>query len=105
MQRPTDGLTTRDEILGVLRSRWNELSKEFGVRRLALFGSAARDSLVPDSDVDILVVFEQRSTFDGFMDLKFRLEELLGRRVDLVTDKALRPRIATIVARECVDVA
>jgi uncharacterized protein len=82
-----------------------ELAERFDVQHLALFGSAARDTLGPESDVDVLVSFDGPATFDRFMDLKFRLEKLLGRRVDLVTANALRPRLAEAISAELVDVA
>ncbi len=92
---------SRDEILQVLAEHREEL-KGFGVKSLALFGSVVRGEARPDSDVDILVEFEGPATFDRYMELKFFLEELLGRRVDLVTRKALKPRLRPHVEREAV---
>lgn len=71
---------------------------------LALFGSVARNEAGPDSDVDLLVTFAAPPTFDRFMDLKFYLEDLLGRRADLVTAAALKPRLKAIVEREAIRV-
>jgi hypothetical protein len=53
-----------------------------------------------DSDVDILVEFLGPATFNGYMDLKFFLEDLLGRRVDLVTCESIRPKIKEQIERE-----
>jgi len=92
----------RDEILKTLRAHRDELRKRFGVKSLAVFGSVARGEAGPDSDVDILVEFEGRATFDRYMGLKFFLEDLLGRRVDLVTRKALKPRMRPFVEREAI---
>ena len=64
-----------------------------GVRRLVLFGSMARDEARPDSDIDVLVEFDGPATFDGYMDVKFLLEDVLGQSIDLVTPKALRPAL------------
>ena len=72
------------------------------MKSLAVFGSVARGEAGPDSDVDILVEFEGRATFDRYMGLKFFLEDLLGRRVDLVTRKALKPRMRPYVEREAI---
>ena len=58
-----------------------------------------------NSDVDVLVVFEDKGSFDLFMDLKFYLEELLAAQVDLVTDKTLRPQIRRAIEREMIHVA
>lgn len=93
-----------DEVLRVLVEHRDDL-RCFGVKRLALFGSVARGEAGPESDVDVLVGFEGPATFDRFMELKLWLEDLLGRRVDLVTEKALKPRLRARVEREAVDVA
>ncbi len=70
------------------------LCRRFHVRRLELFGSAARDDFDPErSDVDFLVEFEPRHrlhAFDDYFDLKEGLEHLLGCPVDLVVEKAIR---------------
>ena len=72
------------------------------MKSLAVFGSVARGEAGPESDVDILVEFEGRATFDRYMGLKFFLEDLLGRRADLVTRKALKPRLRPYVEREAI---
>ena len=94
----------RDEVIRPLGERRQELGR-LGVKSLALFGSVVRGESRPESDVDVLVEFEGRATFDGYMELKFYLEGLLGCRVDLVTSKALRPRMRPYVEREAVYVA
>ncbi|HUT74517.1 MAG TPA: nucleotidyltransferase family protein [Armatimonadota bacterium] len=95
---------TRDELLSRLRSHRAEITA-LGTKSLALFGSAARGQAGPDSDVDLLVEFEGRATFDRYMALKEYLEELLGCQVDLVTRKALKPRLRPRVEEEAVHVA
>jgi uncharacterized protein len=95
----------RDKIIELLKAHYEELTKRFGMKSLAIFGSAARDESGPDSDVDILVDFAQPPTFDQYMDLKFFLEDLLGRRVDLVTRRGLRDRIRPQVEKEALYVA
>ncbi len=94
----------RDEILKILRERRNELDR-FGVKSLSMFGSMARDQARPDSDVDFLVEFDSPPTFVRYMDLKFYLEDLIGRPVDLGTPDALKPRIRESVQAEAVRVA
>jgi hypothetical protein len=95
----------RQQAIAALRGYLPELKRNFGVRRIALFGSTARDEGREDSDVDLLVHFEVGPTFDSFMGLKLFLEDHLGRRVDLVTPEGLKPRLRPIVEREAVDVA
>lgn len=89
----------RDEVLEILSTHQAEL-QELGVEHLAIFGSVARDEAGPESDVDILVEFRGRATFDGYMELKFLLEDLLGCPVDLVTRRSLKPRLAPAVEKE-----
>jgi len=93
----------RDEILRSLREHRAELER-FGVKSLAFFGSVARDEAQEDSDVDILVEFTEPPGFIRFMDLRFFLEDLLGCRVDLVTRKALKPRLRSRVEKEAIHV-
>ncbi len=54
------------------------------------------------SDVDVLVTFEGKATFDNFMGLKLDLEDLFGRRVDLLTPKCLRPAMQAEIDREAI---
>jgi predicted nucleotidyltransferase len=63
---------------------------------LALFGSVARDQASEDSDVDILVTFDGPATSAYYFGLQFYLEDLLGRPVDLITDKALRQELRAL---------
>jgi hypothetical protein len=95
----------RNEAISVLRGYLPELRREFGVRRLSLFGSTARDEASQESDLDLLVDFEVGPTFDSFMGLKLYLEDHLGKKVDLVTPSALKPRMRPVVEHEAVDVA
>lgn len=97
--------TDRKQILVTLAEHQREIATRFGVRQLALFGSAARDELREDSDVDVLVEFEGPATFNGYFDLKDYLEALLGRTVDLVTERGLKPRARRHVERDLIRVA
>lgn len=72
-----------------------------GVRRLGLFGSAARGETTDASDLDFLVEFEKK-TFDGYMDLKFLLESLFGCPVDLVIAETIKPRLRPFILKELV---
>ena len=94
----------RDEVLALLRTHKPILMERFGVTALALFGSFARDQASDGSDVDILVRFTGPATSRSYFGVQFYIEDLLGRRVDLVTDKALRPQFRPYVEREALDV-
>ena len=96
--------STRDEIVQRIHARHHDL-RELGVASLSLFGSSTRDRLTDDSDVDVLVRFDGKATFDAFMDLKLLLEGCLGRRVDLVTETALRPQLRQRIAADLLRVA
>ncbi len=97
-------MSQRDQILASIRNRSQEI-EALGVLTLALFGSVARGEDTPTSDVDVLVQFDGPATFDGFMDLKFLLEDSLGRRVDLVTVDGLREEIREEVLARALRVA
>jgi hypothetical protein len=90
---------TPEQLLRLLTDLAPTLRERFGVRSLGVFGSWARGDARPDSDVDLLVEFEV-TTFRRYMGLRFHLEDLLGRRVDLVTRPALRPRLREQILSE-----
>lgn len=94
----------RDEVLKKLREHLSEIER-FGVKSLAIFGSFARDEARVDSDLDLLVEFEGKVTFDRYMDLKFYLEDCLDIKVDLVSYKMLKPLIRQAVEKEAIRVA
>ena len=78
-----------------------ELTEQFTVQRIGVFGSFARGEERPDSDVDILVELAE-PTFDHYMDLKFRLEEIFQRQVDLVLADTVKPRLQPVIEREII---
>ncbi len=95
----------RNEILKLLSHCRPEIVARFGVRNLAIFGSFAQDRQKSGSDLDVLVEFTRAATFDGFMDLKFYLEDILGLRVDLVTSKALRKELKIAIEKDLIHVS
>lgn len=88
----------RDDVVKVLKSK-RAAYKRYGVKSLAVFGSAARNRLRKRSDVDILVQFDQ-PTWANYIGLKFYLEDLLDRQVDLVTPKGLKPAVRPSVEKD-----
>ena len=103
-------MPTAIDPLPLLQERIDVIAREYGVRRIGLFGSFARGDAGPGSDVDVLVEFaDPFVTFDRYMDLKFYLEDLFGRRVDLVIRGTaasrrgrVKPRIRRTVEEETV---
>ena len=78
------------------------ICRRYQVRELAVFGSAAKGEMRPDSDVDLLVEFLPEAQI-GLLEhagLMLDLSELLGRKVDLVSKRALKPLIRDSVIRE-----
>lgn len=90
----------RQHALELLTASKPVLQERFGVTRLALFGSTARNTATSDSDVDVLVAFDGPATSRRYFGVQFYLEDLLGCPVDLVTEKALRPELRPYVERE-----
>ncbi|MEM1449392.1 MAG: nucleotidyltransferase family protein [Planctomycetota bacterium] len=93
----------RQTILDRLAEHADEL-RNLGAESLALFGSFARDEGRDDSDVDLLVELDRR-TFDRYMDLRIRLEDILERRVDLVQRDRIKPRIREQILSEAIRAA
>ena len=94
----------REEVLEILESHTAEL-EQFGVESLRLFGSVARDEADDESDIDLLVGFKESPGFSSFMKLRIFLEDLLGAKVDLVTENGLRDRVRPYVEEEAIRVA
>jgi hypothetical protein len=95
----------RAMILDLLNQNRDEFLKRFGAKHLALFGSAARDELRVDSDIDVLVEFDGPATFDGYVGLKDYLEDLFGAKVDLVTEAMIKPRLRRHIEKDLLRVA
>jgi uncharacterized protein len=91
------------DIQAILQERKNYLVEKFGVMEIAIFGSYARGEQREDSDVDLIVDFKEGwKTFDNYMNLKFYLEELFGKKVDLVIKSAINPRIKPFIIEEAI---
>jgi predicted nucleotidyltransferase len=92
----------RDEILARLRAVKPGLQQEFPLRRLALFGSCARNQQAVNSDVDILVEVDP-SIGLRFVTLAERLEAALGERTDVVSRRAIKPSLWKLIEPELID--
>ena len=98
-------LHTKQELLAAITSN-SEVIKGYGVSNLGLFGSFSKGTFTETSDVDLLVdFFPEQKTFDNFMELSFFLEELLGRKVELVTPQSLSKFIAPHILNEVENVS
>jgi len=91
---------TRDEALAVLRQLLPDLKARYGVTRIGIFGSVARNEATPGSDLDV-VVHLQNQTLDHFLALKSSLEDRFDLEVDLVFFReSMRPRFRDRLACE-----
>lgn len=91
------------EDLRRLEEHLTILRESFGVRRIGIFGSVARGEETPASDIDILVEFAPgRATFRNFMTLITYLEDLFGRKVDVVTTGGIDPYLRPYIEGEVI---
>jgi hypothetical protein len=91
---------TKKETIDTVRNNQSRI-RALGVSRLGLFGSFVHNQQSPESDIDLIVEFQPgRKSFDNFIQLSFLLEDLLGRRVELVTPESLSPYIGPHILRE-----
>ncbi|MEO5342178.1 MAG: nucleotidyltransferase family protein [Gammaproteobacteria bacterium SHHR-1] len=94
----------KERTLELLTASKAELQARFGVTRLALFGSTARDSATPLSDLDVLVSFDGPATAKRYFGVQFFLEDLFGCTVDLVSEPALRAELRPYVEQDRINV-
>ena len=93
-------MLTKKDIFNILQENKPKI-KNFGVKRIGLFGSFVRSEQRKKSDIDILVEFEEaKKTFDNYMSLKFFLQRRLGHKVDVVIKNTLKRRIKSYVMKE-----
>ncbi len=95
----------KDVVKRILSEHREELRTQFNVESLRLFGSVVRGEATESSDIDLLVEFSDTPTLFTFLRLRGYLQELLGPRVDLVTESGLREHVRPEVNREAVVVA
>ena len=91
---------TKEKALSLIEKHQDRI-KALGVKKLGLFGSFVRKEQGVESDIDLLVEFEQdKKTFDNFIQLAFFLEDLFRRRVELITPESLSPYIGPHIMNE-----
>ena len=89
------------KVFEILKKHDVAIKQKYGVKKIGVFGSFARGEGRKDSDIDVLVEFKDSfETFDNYMELKFFLEDLFGRKVDLVTIEALRPQLKEDILKQ-----
>ncbi len=93
-----------EEIKKTLEKNKSTIQRRFKVKEICIFGSYVRGESKDKSDLDILVEFSQPVGFFAFLDLEEYLTDLLGVRVDLVSKKALKPKIGKNILKEMIPV-
>ncbi|ACI20621.1 nucleotidyltransferase family protein [Thermodesulfovibrio yellowstonii] len=92
-----------EKIKDILHKQKEELKNRFGVLEIGIFGSYARGEETKESDIDILVVLDERfKTFDNYVDLKNFLTTLLCINVDLIIKDAIKPRLKPCILEETI---
>ncbi len=92
-----------EEIKAKLKEHKEELREKFKVKEIGVFGSYVRgEQKKRGSDIDILVEFKEPVSLLKFMDLEEYLSKLLGLKVDLISKKALKPKIGEHILKEVV---
>ncbi len=91
-----------DKIRKILKEHKKELMEKYGVKEIGIFGSYVRGEARENSNVDILVEFEKPIGFFKFLELEEYLSNLIGKKVDLVSKKALKPHIGKFILKEVV---
>ncbi len=91
-----------EEIKDVLARHKDEIRQKYGVKEIGIFGSYVKGEEKPGSDLDVLVEFSKPIGFFKFLELEEYLEKLVGVEVDLVSKKALKPRIGEYIKKEVI---
>ncbi|MGI0479542.1 nucleotidyltransferase family protein [Geminocystis sp. CENA526] len=89
----------KEKVLKIIKNQEKFFDK-YQIKTLALFGSTARNEATENSDLDFLVEFNTSPTFDNYMDLKFYLEKLFNKSIDLVIKQDLKPVIREEVMKD-----
>ena len=84
----------------VIKEKSAPILKKYGIQSAAIFGSVARGEERPDSDIDILVRLGERMGVYKFIGLQFELENTLGKKVDLISDKAINKYVKPYMEKD-----
>jgi len=89
-------------IKKLLKNHQAELKEKYNVKELGVFGSCAKGSMSPTSDIDIVVDFHELPDLFSFLELERYLESVLQERIDLIERTAIRPQLKDIILKEVV---
>lgn len=96
-------LLNRNTVVALLNRELPIIKERFGVKKIGLFGSHARDEAGSGSDIDLLVTFEDgKERFRPYMQCIYYLESVLGKPVEMISDHSLDPKIRPFVEKEVI---
>jgi hypothetical protein len=90
----------KEDQIDEIKKTLIEVLRKHRVKKAALFGSIVRGEATEESDIDLLIEFEGRKSFLDLAGLKLELQELLGRKVDVLTYKSLHPLLKERILSE-----
>jgi hypothetical protein len=93
---------TQQFILDFLKNHQSELKEQFGVVKIGLFGSYARNEATPQSDIDIAVEIESKNSFRSFFSLLYFLENGLKSKIDLGIEHSLKPAVKESILKDMI---
>ena len=91
-----ENVKTKADIIRILQQHKNSLLQKYPIASMAVFGSYARNAQTSNSDVDILVEFNDRIGTE-FIDLANEIERLLGVKTDLISKRAIKPKYLDVI--------
>ena len=93
----------KEQLVGYFKEHKQEFADSYGVVRIGIFGSAARDELQETSDIDIAIeMIPEKKNLRNFLGFKRHLEQQFGRKVDLGMESALKPIVRASIRKEIV---
>jgi len=93
----------REAVIEILRDHKKVLQQKYGVIKIGVFGSYARNQQRADSDIDIAIeIIKEKKNLHNFLSIKRELERILGKKVDLGIESTLKPIIKEYVSKEII---
>ncbi|MDH5717701.1 MAG: nucleotidyltransferase domain-containing protein [Spirochaetia bacterium] len=93
---------TQTQILNIIKNNINKI-KSFGIIHIGLFGSAVRNEIKEESDLDFIIEFDMgKKTFDNYMDAKFYLQDIFNRNIDLVIKENIKEDLKEHILKDVV---
>jgi predicted nucleotidyltransferase len=92
----------KSSFLNTYKEQINKIALKYGIRSVRVFGSFARGEETADSDIDLLVELEPRCSLLDIISMKYEIEDLTGRNVDVISENGISPYLVEIITKEAV---